>query len=702
MIPSAFTRIASPVICCILFLTNGLPAEPSFADWIAGYPEVGGLNRITDDPDGDGMNNGVENYLGTDPSVPTPGIRPANYADGDLTFSHPLNPDPASDLVAYYTWSKDMHTFLPAGWTDREGTRVDISTVDDSPTLDVTSVLATISGTPTPNLFLRLEVAQSSISGVAIDTVYFAQTHVLEPGNPLFKLVSGREALIKAHIVVEGDKAAPVVTATLSLGDARSTMVLSGPPVLPASIPNGPGIVQHSYENTFTGIIPKEWVQPGLSVTVKAADAERVLENLTIGAPNKMVMNMYDLDFFISRPGNYPAGWEQEFAAKLPFSELEIRRVPDIVLPEIVVMPRGGHPALRVSSSTEYRDITGEAYTEGRTEGKEWMKALRDASGKVGNNRLHYGNVYGAGGGGLASIGGLFAAGDGTNAGVLIHEVGHTVRLPHWGQTNSYPYWRPLGYPYIGSMYGIDPRRGNDVHTGPTWAFDLPTRTFLPATVQAGSSNAGYYQKDPMQGGGLSRGDQPAGFLLNFFSDYSVWHMMDYLEKNLTQWNSDLNAYATWNAQTGAYTQVVDNYLRGVLPTLQEEEVYSILVGVSAVTPDVCIVYPPIGPYLSGTTDRFDPRESTDRLRALQSGTIPPGGYDISLKIVQGGTTKYYMLPIGWLTNQDPLTANSYTHKALNIPAQDGPITEVQLLLTPDVHVRGLPAVEEVLTTWQP
>lgn len=694
--------MAIPAICCILVVTNCLSARPSFADWIAGYPEVGGLNSNEDDPDGDGMSNGVESTLGTDPGVPTPGISSASYADGDFTFSHPLNPDPASDLVPYYTWSKDMKTFHPGGSTDSEGTRVDISRLDDTPTVDVTSVVARISGTPIANLFLRLEVAQSTISGVAIDTVYFAQTHLLEPENPLFKLASDREALIKAHVVVAGDKAAPVVTATLSRGSAHSTMVLSGPPVLPASIPNGPGIVQHRYENTFTGIIPKEWVQPGLSVTVRAADAERVLENLTIGAPNKMVMHMYDLNFFIPRPGNYPTGWEQEFAAKLPFSELEIRRVPNIVLPEIVVMPTGGHPALRVSSSTEYRNITGQSYSEGRTEGLQWMKALMDASGKAGKNRLHYGNVYGAGGGGLASIGGLFAAGDGTNAGVLLHEVGHTLRLPHWGQTSSYPYWRPLGYPYEGSMYGIHPRPGNAFHTGPTWAFDLPSRSFLPATVREGASNAGYYQKDPMQGGGLSGGDQPPGFLLNFFSDYSVWHMMDHLEKNQAQWNSDLNEYATWDAQTGDYTQIVDNYLPGVLPTLQEEEVYSILVGVSAVTPDVCIVYTPIGPYLSGTTDLFDPRESADRMRALRSGAIPSGGYDLSLKIVQGGTTKYYMVPVGWLTSLDPLQANSYAHNALNIPARDGPITEVQLLLTPDAHIRGLPAEEEVLTTWQP
>ena len=700
--PFAPNRMAVPAACCMLLATQGITASDPFAAWIAGYPGVGDLTRITDDPDGDGKNNGVENYFGTDPSVPTPGISSGTYSAGNFTFSHPQNPDPASDLTVFYSWSKDLTDFHPGGSTDGAGTRVDISTQSQPPSADAAvSVIATVSGTPAKNLFLRLEANQSNISGVTFDTVYFAQTHLLEPGNPLFKLVSNREALIKAHVIAAGGKAAPVVTAKLSLADTSYTMVLSGPPVLPASIPNGPGIVQHSYADTFTGIIPSEWIQPGLTVTLKAADAELVLDNLSIGAPSKLVMNMYDLHFFYRRTGNYPSGWEEEFEAKLPVSDLEIRRVPNIVLPEIVVLPVNGFPALRVSSSNEYRDITGQSYTEGRTEGLQWMKALMEASGKLGKSKLHYGNVYGSGGGGLASIGGLFGGGDGTNAGVLIHEVGHTFRLPHWAQTDTYPYWKPLDYPYEGPMYGINPRPGNAFHTGPTWAFDLPRRTFLPPTVRTGAPNAGYYQKDPMQGGGLSNGEQPPGFLLNFFSDYSVWHIMDHMEKNLVQWNTSLNQYTVWNAQAGDYTQVVTNYLPGILPTLEEKDVYSVLVGVSAVTPDVNIVYPPMGPYLSGTTDLFDPRVITDRFRAVQSGFVPAGGCDVSLKIVQGGLTKYYMLPISWNTGLDPLNVNSYSLKALNIPAEDGPITEVQLLSTPNAQSQGLPAVEEVLYTWQ-
>jgi hypothetical protein len=694
------TRLLGSACSCVLLLTPAIKASDHFADWISGYPEVGELTDITDDPDGDGKSNGVENFLGTDPSVPSPGFGSVKLGEGNYTFSLSRNPTPARDLSFSYSWSKDLKNFYASGSTDAEGTQVDISTHEDTPAADTTTVTTTISGTPADTLFVRLEVIQDTISNISIDTVYFAQTHVWEPDHPLFKLVSDREALIKAHIVAPGSESAPEVTAVLSLKGTTHTLPLSGPSVLPLSIPNGPGIVQHSFEDSFTAVVPKEWIQPGLTVTIKAAEKEQVLDNLTIGAPNKLVMNMYDLHFFSPRAGDYPAGWEEEFSAKLPIAELEIRRVPDIVLSEIVVLPTGGFPALRISSSSEYRAITGRSYTEGRTEGKDWMKALRDASGKLGQSKLYYGNVYGAGGGGLASIGGLFAAGDGTNAGVLLHEVGHTFRLPHWAETNTYPYWRPLGYPYQGTMYGISPRPGNAVHTGPTWAFDLPRRTFLPPTARVGSPSAGYFQKDPMQGGGLSNGDQPAGFLLNFFSDYSTWYIMDHLEKNLVQWNSTMNQYTIWDARTGDYTKIVSNYLPGLQPTLEEKEVYSVLAGVSAVTPEGNIVYPPMGPYLSGTTELYDPSEVKDRIRAGFANYAPSGGCDVTLRIVQGGQTKFYMLPVSWDTSLDPLKANSYKLKALNIPAEDGIITELQLLLTPDAQTQGLPPTPEVLYTW--
>ncbi len=65
--------------------------------------------------------------------------------------------------------------------------------------------------------------------------------------------------------VVEVGAAAPAVTATLTLGAQTTNLILSGPAILPASIPNGFGVVQHSFTNSFTNTIPKAWAKSGLT-----------------------------------------------------------------------------------------------------------------------------------------------------------------------------------------------------------------------------------------------------------------------------------------------------------------------------------------------------------------------------------------------------------------------------------------------------
>jgi len=166
-----------------------------------------------------------------------------------------------------------------------------------------------------------------TVGPVLIGRVYFAQTHVLEPESPLFKLVSAREALLKVQVTGTTVMAAPTVSATLRLGDRTAVLSLKGPSTLSTGFASAPGAVQHRYEDSFTVRIPQDWVQPGLSVSLRAGSARRDLTNLKIGAPNKVVMTMFDVNYFKAAPGDYPAGWERELEAKWPTSKLEVRRV---------------------------------------------------------------------------------------------------------------------------------------------------------------------------------------------------------------------------------------------------------------------------------------------------------------------------------------------------------------------------------------
>jgi hypothetical protein len=99
-------------------------------------------------------------------------------------------------------------------------------------------------------------------------------------------------------------------------------------------------VVQHSYANTFTGIIPAAWVKKGLQITVTAGAATTNLTNLDIGAPTKVIMTMFDVQYFSDTNDNYPANTFAELEAKWPVADLELRRLGHVVFPELVIPPR--------------------------------------------------------------------------------------------------------------------------------------------------------------------------------------------------------------------------------------------------------------------------------------------------------------------------------------------------------------------------
>ena len=133
-----------------------------FSDWIAGY-DVGGQTGVDDDPDGDGTDNGVENYFGTAPDAFSQGLVAGAVDTGanTFTFTHPLNATPADDLTATYRWSTDLQTFHDDGDPNGAGTTT-VTFVQGAPSGGMVTVTATITGTEIPEkLFVDVEVTQN-------------------------------------------------------------------------------------------------------------------------------------------------------------------------------------------------------------------------------------------------------------------------------------------------------------------------------------------------------------------------------------------------------------------------------------------------------------------------------------------------------------------------------------------------------------
>ena len=109
-----------------------------------------------------------------------------------------------------------------------------------------------------------VDAAQPAKRDIHCSKVFFAQYHVQEPTDPLFRLVGNRPALIKVHVSSEEPREAPAVVVMLELGNEKDEFTLRGPTRLPRPYTGDPKLMPHSYDDSFTGIIPREWIKPGL------------------------------------------------------------------------------------------------------------------------------------------------------------------------------------------------------------------------------------------------------------------------------------------------------------------------------------------------------------------------------------------------------------------------------------------------------
>jgi hypothetical protein len=134
---------------------------PTFASWISN-PTFGlavADRDLADDPDGDGIQNGVENFFGTHPGTFSQGLIAGSKSGNTFTFTHPQNASPATDLSASYCWSTDLASFHLGGATSG-GATVSFTTQANTPSAGFTRVTATVTGTATNKLFVRVNATQ--------------------------------------------------------------------------------------------------------------------------------------------------------------------------------------------------------------------------------------------------------------------------------------------------------------------------------------------------------------------------------------------------------------------------------------------------------------------------------------------------------------------------------------------------------------
>jgi hypothetical protein len=251
----------------------------------------------------------------------------------------------------------------------------------------------------------------------------------------------------------------------------------------------------------------------------------------------------------------------------------------------------------------------------------------------------------------------------------------------------------------VGTQHGISSDSETTPHAGPIWAFDLVKRAFIPPTVQehAGKGTPGTYKRDPMAGGGT--GDQEKPYVFRHFSDYSVDRIRQTLEKTQVIWDERAVRYVSWDPEARTYS--IPACVRGgpQSPFEDEVDVISVLASASLATSEANIVYPVIGPYRAGFLEPFVASAPDGPARARKSGYGEAS--NVCFRVTQGGKVTTYLRNVSLDPKADPLNAESLKIFALNLPARDGEVTQVDLLYTPGVMSSGVPGDCKVLHSWK-
>jgi len=267
-------------------------------------------------------------------------------------------------------------------------------------------------------------------NNAVLQEVFISQTHRHSLDHPFYFTIGHRPALFQ--VALTGSGKSPDVKIKGFFEDTfLGELCLYGPDSLPNSI----DIDTPDFVNYFSVTIPKSWIRQDLSLELYVGTSMTRLisqEDLKVGPYTELNLVMVELDVldYNSSPHQLPIieNFLQETASALPASVVRYGIFPErLVFPQLVAAD--GQP--EVVRLSEKADMT-ESMDDG------WINSvmalmlgnLHKATGDY-LSTFYFGNTLNLAPGGWGGNKSFVSPDFGD---VYIHELGHALSLPHWGE----------------------------------------------------------------------------------------------------------------------------------------------------------------------------------------------------------------------------------------------------------------------------
>lgn len=404
----------------------------------------------------------------------------------------------------------------------------------------VADFLPTVFNPEPPTLQSTCGPASVVRSKATLARVWFAQTHLMETSWPLFNLVQGRGALLKADIWGAAGTPIPQVKVTASWPGGSETRCMVAPASLPTSVDTRVQPTQQSLATSFRMTLPSSWMRPDMTLKISVGNGPSrtfLPAELKLKTRPQMEMVLADALLFGDTTVRNSDAMRAEFAARFPFSSVAFYKFPQpLSLPRLVVGPRsdgrsatgvdGDQPAVwadRLPSCTAAQATAG---TCTRYRGFGVLSATYSLARELKNaNAMGWTGTWYVGHGAQSGVGGGLGGGQqgsGDNYALIFnHEIGHALSLPHMGDVTGSKQTSSTGlrHPYTGDSANGSTFRGGGF--GKSTGYDPLDNTLMHWGCNGTQTEA----QDPMQ---RDCNNIASGRVFDHFSDFSALQMQRY------------------------------------------------------------------------------------------------------------------------------------------------------------------------------